>query len=87
MRSRVDHDRIREQLPGLQTPHRFERRSVEAAVILLPALQDLRKLGNPTGSKINGVTKEMSYRDLNIEIWLTKEEVYMLALRDPSHQR
>ena len=47
----------------------------------------LRKLGNPTSSKIDGVTKQMSYRDLNIEIWLTKERVYMLALRDPSHQR
>ena len=47
----------------------------------------LRKLGNPTSSKIDGVTKEMSYRDFNIEIWLTKEEVYMLALRDPSHRR
>jgi hypothetical protein len=47
----------------------------------------LRKLGNPTTSKIDGVTKQMSYGDLNIEIWLTKEVVYMLALRDPSHQR
>jgi hypothetical protein len=47
----------------------------------------LRKLGNPTTSNIDGVTKQMKYRDLNIEIWLTKEQVYMLALRDPSHQR
>src|SRR5262245_15306962 len=46
----------------------------------------LRKLGNPTTSKIDGVTKQMSYRDLNIQVWLTKEEVYMLAVRDPSHQ-
>jgi hypothetical protein len=47
----------------------------------------LRKLGNPTSSKIDGVTKEMIYRDLNIEISLTKEHVYMLRLLDPSRRR
>jgi hypothetical protein len=44
----------------------------------------LRKLGTPTSSKIEGSTKEMTYRDLNVRVRLTKERVYMLAVRDPS---
>jgi hypothetical protein len=47
----------------------------------------LQKLGNPTISNIEGATKRMSYRDLNIEVWLTKEKVYAVAVRDPSYQR
>jgi len=47
----------------------------------------VRKLGNPTSSKIEGTTKEMRYRSLNIVIRLAKEQVYLVALRHPSHQR
>jgi hypothetical protein len=47
----------------------------------------VRKLGKPTSSKIEGTMKEMRYRSLNIVIKLAKEQVYLVALRHPSHQR
>ena len=44
----------------------------------------LRKLGNPSDSKIDGVTKLLTYRDLGINLWLNKEQVYMMSIGDPT---
>ena len=46
----------------------------------------VRKLGNPTASKIDGVAKTLTYRDLGIEFILTKEQVYMMSISDQQHR-
>jgi hypothetical protein len=45
----------------------------------------LRRLGKPSQSKIEGVTKSMTYDDLGIKLWLEKEQVYMLEISVPEY--
>lgn len=37
-------------------------------------------LGKPSSSKISGVTKEISYKNLNMKIFLVKKRVYMIQV-------
>ena len=43
----------------------------------------LRKFGNPSNSQIQGVAKTLTYRDLGIKLTLTKEQIYIMEIRDP----
>ena len=46
----------------------------------------IRKLGAPGTSRIQGVTKRITYPDLGIVIRLEKERVYTLGIKDPRYQ-
>jgi len=41
----------------------------------------VERLGDPSKEQIDGATKIMSYRKLNLELYLTKEKVYMVKVR------
>jgi hypothetical protein len=45
------------------------------------------KLGVPAISRIEGVAKYISYPNLGISLFLTKEQVYMLGINDPQYKR
>jgi hypothetical protein len=44
------------------------------------------KLGPPGTSQITGVTKVISYPNVGIELWLSKERVYMLGINDRKYK-
>jgi hypothetical protein len=47
----------------------------------------IRKLGNPDSSRIKDVAKLMTYRNLGIQLMLTKERVYLLVVNDQKYER
>lgn len=47
----------------------------------------VRRLGHPSESQFQGVTKSIAYRDLGIKLTLEKELVYMLEISVPEYVR
>jgi hypothetical protein len=47
----------------------------------------IRKLGAPGTARIEGVAKFISYPELAVQLWLSKEQVYMIGVNDRKYQR
>lgn len=43
--------------------------------------EDVRRLGEPTRQKIDGVSKTIEYRDLGLELTLSKGKAYMIRIQ------
>jgi hypothetical protein len=47
----------------------------------------LRKLGGPAEQRIDGVTKQIRFPNLGVNLRLKQERVYMLEVYDPHSSR
>jgi hypothetical protein len=47
----------------------------------------IEKLGIPAISRIEQITKYMSYPNLGVNLFLVKEQVYMIGINDPHYKR
>ena len=46
--------------------------------------EEVLRLGKPTGQFLSGVTKNIEYRDIGIEVTLTKGRAYMVRIKGPT---
>src|SRR5262249_9332926 len=47
----------------------------------------IRRLGKPDIARTDGVMKYLNYKNIGVNFWLTKEQVYMLGINDIRYDR